>query len=186
MAYVKIKNTARNVDTEDQILTARFEMALAGIVSADVYDGDIYDTGEELHSAGTLDELCELLREVRRECPDVYGHADFSSLPTYGGETPHQTMGIWSWDDTRKMVDCDFDGFKIVDRFWDASDYLAHSPYRWADLCRLAGVDAERNGQGVIASVAAYVIAEAEAEGVELSDVEPALEGMRDDWRADQ
>jgi len=114
MSYVKIKNTNRNVDTEDQILTARFEMALAGIVSADVHNGDDA-TGAELQSAGTLDDLCDLLCEVRRECPDVYGHADFSSLPTYGGEEKIDTIGIFSWDQSRNMVACDVAGFKIVD-----------------------------------------------------------------------
>lgn len=113
MSYVKIKNTTRNVDTEDQILTARFEMAIAGIVSADVYTGDDA-TGAQLHSAETLDELCDLLCEVRRECPDVYGHADFSSLPIYGEEKT-DTVGIFSWDQSRNMVACDVAGFKIID-----------------------------------------------------------------------
>jgi hypothetical protein len=31
-------------------------------------------------------------------------NADWSNLPSYGGETPRDTMQVWSWDKTRLLV----------------------------------------------------------------------------------
>jgi hypothetical protein len=30
--------------------------------------------------------------------------ADWADLPNYGGETPSDTMQVWSWDETRLLV----------------------------------------------------------------------------------
>lgn len=39
---------------------------------------------------------------------------DLTSLPTFGGKEPSDTMGVWSWDETRLLVG---EGkFKIINR----------------------------------------------------------------------
>lgn len=45
-----------------------------------------------------LDELLEVLNN------DSISVDDMTSLPTFGGDEPQDTQGIWSWDETRWIV----------------------------------------------------------------------------------
>lgn len=48
----------------------------------------------------TLDSLLASMRSGALSERD----ADWSDLPSYGGATPENTLGIWSWDETRLLV----------------------------------------------------------------------------------
>ena len=37
--------------------------------------------------------------------PHRMGSVDMTDLPTFGGEAPADTSGIWSWDETRLLVE---------------------------------------------------------------------------------
>lgn len=59
----------------------------------------------------TLDELLEFLAsgptlsDARsRGVPVDCGEIDYTSLPTFGGDEPSDTQGVWSWDETRLLV----------------------------------------------------------------------------------
>ena len=62
----------------------------------------------------TLDDLLHVLSTEpdSHETADRYGlprdrHADaidWTDLPTFGGEAPSNTDGVWSWDATRLLV----------------------------------------------------------------------------------
>jgi hypothetical protein len=41
---------------------------------------------------------------------------DWSSLPTFGGETPKDLTGIWSWDESRLLVGSSHRDLEIVPR----------------------------------------------------------------------
>jgi len=76
----------------------------------------------QLSTVETLEGLCALLRELEdlkgqalrdddradEWDPDVmaYRGLDLSSLPTFGGEEPGSTLGVWSWDEEGVLV-CD-------------------------------------------------------------------------------
>ncbi len=47
------------------------------------------------------DNLDDLLFDV--QC-NRFQEGAMTRLPTYGGETPANTNGVWSWDATRLMV----------------------------------------------------------------------------------
>lgn len=64
--------------------------------------------------APTLDALAGLLNGYAAD-PQLDGRGeplrvdeiyDVTSLPTYGGEEPYDTLGIYSWDETRLLY-CD-------------------------------------------------------------------------------
>jgi len=48
----------------------------------------------------TLDSLLASMRSGALSGCD----ADWSDLPNYGGTTPENTVGVWSWDETRLLV----------------------------------------------------------------------------------
>ncbi len=48
-----------------------------------------------------------------------YENEDFTDMPTFGGDAPSDTIGIWSLDKTRIIVGSSSDDFEIKDR-----DYL--------------------------------------------------------------
>mgnify|MGYP001558570730 CR=1 FL=1 len=65
----------------------------------------------------TLDGLLRVLRRAPRNdiaaeteyahehgLPVRFGGIDWTSLPTFGGADPGNTVGIWSWDATRLLV----------------------------------------------------------------------------------
>lgn len=66
---------------------------------------------EAIRNAATLDDLLIVLNETvpallnadEREILST----EFCDLPIYGGNEPHNTTGVWSWDSGRKIVgDC--------------------------------------------------------------------------------
>lgn len=120
MAYVMIHNTARTIDTAAEELTARFELAVTGQTAAEVYAGKPDGLGASrlsvLHSATTLEELLELLREAEDEAPAVVDRADLTSLPTFGGAEPADTQGVWSWDEGHLLIGTCIADMHIVDR----------------------------------------------------------------------
>lgn len=77
----------------------------------------------------TLDELFDILCAAPTEknteaqgryaeahgLPHAHGEIDWTSLPTFGGEEPANTRGIWSWDETRLLVGWD-SAMRIVTR----------------------------------------------------------------------
>lgn len=54
----------------------------------------------------TLEQLRDYLRDgtVWEGAPQAHGEIDWTSLPTFGGDAPADTMGIWSWDATYQLV----------------------------------------------------------------------------------
>lgn len=63
-----------------------------------------------------MKNLVELLEKIENMTDRERKDADFSSLPTFGGETPEDTSEIFSWDEESFLVqDCNGD-FEIVDR----------------------------------------------------------------------
>lgn len=75
----------------------------------------VIDANAALAAAESLDELLDLLEEIDSE---MLGYCDLPGLPTFGGAEPRDTAGIWSWDETRLLVDDHKrgTGFAIVDR----------------------------------------------------------------------
>lgn len=61
-----------------------------------------------IKNAASLDELLDVLRA--HDTRD----ADLSDLPTFGGEEPSDTMGIFSWDEGRLLIG--EGGWKLVSR----------------------------------------------------------------------
>jgi len=59
---------------------------------------------------GELAQVCEL--EGKNPKSLVF---DFTDLPVYGGNTPKDTHGVWSWDRTHLMVS-GAQGFELVKR----------------------------------------------------------------------
>jgi hypothetical protein len=68
-----------------------------------------------------LDELLQNLREIAdadgtRDWAENAG-IDLTSLPTFGGDEPDDTGGVWSWDENRLLVgDGSFEDWEIVSR----------------------------------------------------------------------
>jgi hypothetical protein len=55
--------------------------------------------------------LNDLLSNIRR------GDIDLSdNLPTFGGEEPANTLGVWSWDETSLLVGTCVSDLEIEDR----------------------------------------------------------------------
>jgi hypothetical protein len=50
---------------------------------------------------GTLADLTDLLAAMRANHPTL---GDWTSLPTFGGDEPKNTAGVWSWDATFAIV----------------------------------------------------------------------------------
>ncbi len=48
--------------------------------------------------------------------PWAHGDRDWTSLPTFGGEEPDDTSGVWSWDETRVITGTCADDLKIAPR----------------------------------------------------------------------
>lgn len=70
-------------------------------------------TQEKVNACTTLDELLDVLNEME-DSRDV----DMTSLPTFGGDEPPSTNGVWSWDESRIIIGTGSD-YEIVGR-----DYL--------------------------------------------------------------
>ena len=50
----------------------------------------------------TLEDLLIVLVDAARTGADEA--IDFSSLPTFGGTEPVDTLGVWSWDETSLLI----------------------------------------------------------------------------------
>lgn len=62
-----------------------------------------------------LEELLDAL--IERAAWTLDRHGDWSTdLPTFGGEEPDNTDGIWSWSDHYLLVGTCADDLEIVDR----------------------------------------------------------------------
>lgn len=66
----------------------------------------------------TLEQLRDAMvsGEIWDGAPMKFGELDWTSLPTFGGDEPRNTFGIWSWDATRVLVGEDARYLRIVDR----------------------------------------------------------------------
>ena len=64
------------------------------------------DDGEIQPAPTNLDELLILLRSGASwlGAPMAAGEIDGSSLPTFGGADPEDTIDVWSWDESRLIV----------------------------------------------------------------------------------
>lgn len=65
----------------------------------------------------TLDDLLDAMRSHAdwSGCEhDSDGRQDWTELPTYGGEAPDDTSGVWSWDVDRLLVNS-LDSLRVVD-----------------------------------------------------------------------
>lgn len=79
----------------------------------------------------TLDELLDTLTTCPGcsagddETAHTCGNLDWTALPTFGGEEPSDTGGIWSWDATRLLVGSCASDLRIVYRplrVWSEGD----------------------------------------------------------------
>jgi hypothetical protein len=66
-----------------------------------------------MFNAMSLNELIEQLRALRT---DLRSQASMDDLPTFGGEEPECTLGVWSWDEHRLLVGDGWDDLIIVRR----------------------------------------------------------------------
>lgn len=54
--------------------------------------------------ARDLAHLKAMLQSITKEEEEQSGEVDWSSLPTFGGDEPASTSGIWSWDATNLLT----------------------------------------------------------------------------------
>lgn len=88
-------------------------------------DPRVETLAEAIEDASNLDDLAEALNSLAGIDPDlreaVEDEIDMTSLPTFGGPEPDDTLGVWSWDETRLLVG-DSQPFEIVPRPHDEDD----------------------------------------------------------------
>jgi len=85
--------------------------------------------------AKNLQELMDEVNKLESEVIDYdypindpQGHYDATSLPTFGGEEPKNTLGVYSWDATHIMwydADGAFSKYRIIpkeDWFYDLDE----------------------------------------------------------------
>lgn len=62
-----------------------------------------------INAAANLDELCRTLNTISDELREtqikIDDLVDLPSLPVFGGSEPACTSEVWSWDETRVLVD---------------------------------------------------------------------------------
>ena len=85
----------------------------------------IYVDVAPLPAPATLDELYQVLLEDEGTAQYADLHSlprnggegiDWSSLPTFGGEPPADTQGVWSWDADRMIVGRSHNELRLVRR----------------------------------------------------------------------
>ena len=86
---------------------ASYSLDVSSVVATDDPRGD-YVEAVATHCAGTLDDLFARMR--------AGAEADWGSLPVFGGGEPHDTRGVWSWDETRLIVGTCGQDLQIVER----------------------------------------------------------------------
>jgi|TARA_R110001583_G_scaffold26157_2_gene94378 hypothetical protein len=62
----------------------------------------------------TLEELLGAIIAEDQRLPRAHGEIDMTNLPTFGGPNPVNTVGIWSWDQTRLLVGDGVNDLEIV------------------------------------------------------------------------
>ena len=70
--------------------------------------GVAYRCGDD---SGPIDDLGDLLAVLRDYQPE-----SLDDLPTFGGDEPDDTVGVWSWDAKRLLVGTCLADLEIVDR----------------------------------------------------------------------
>lgn len=72
----------------------------------------------EIPAPSTLEELMERMQANAcwNDAPVKQGGLDWSSLPTFGGDDPIDTAGIWSWDADSFLIGENADSLQIIDR----------------------------------------------------------------------
>ncbi|MBU1067461.1 hypothetical protein KKE60_06715 [Patescibacteria group bacterium] len=66
-----------------------------------------------------LDELYKAMANNDPQTLDIHGQWS-GDLPTFGGDEPRYTEGVWSWDAERLLVGENLDCLRIVTRDeWD-------------------------------------------------------------------
>lgn len=72
----------------------------------------------EIPAPTTLEALMERMQagECWYDAPVKHGELDWSSLPTFGGDDPVDTVGIWSWDADSLLIGDDGSTLEIIDR----------------------------------------------------------------------
>lgn len=78
-------------------------------------------TTDRIATATDLDALCETLNAITEatdptEQPDYGPYMTSRDLPTFGGEAPTRTEGIFSWDATRVLIPGEGRTWRIVPR----------------------------------------------------------------------
>ena len=85
---------------------------------------DKHTANEMITAATDLDELLEALQDITEALDGSIARldelVDLGSLPTYGGEVPGDTEGIYSWDSGRVLWGDA--GWYIADREADADE----------------------------------------------------------------
>lgn len=82
--------------------------------------------GETRRKTMNATNLKDLLNALRNMSAEDLEQIDMTGLPTFGGEEPSNTAGVWSWDETSLLVGTqvgtgEFSGdFEIVSRDEDA------------------------------------------------------------------
>ncbi|AMC34743.1 hypothetical protein VN23_09040 [Janthinobacterium sp. B9-8] len=67
-----------------------------------------------LANVKTLQELLSFLNNFDGDFQEA--GIDTTSLPTFGGDEPESTLGIFSWDEKYLLVPASGNGFKLVAR----------------------------------------------------------------------
>lgn len=57
-----------------------------------------------------------IMTTVHADLPQRSGLVIWEELPTFGGAEPRNTVGVWSWDETRLLVGEGRDDLRIIDR----------------------------------------------------------------------
>ncbi len=61
-----------------------------------------------------LNELFQMMKSEDQILNELYH--DWSSLPTFGGDEPKSTIGIWSWDEKNMIIGTCANDIQMVPR----------------------------------------------------------------------
>ena len=61
-------------------------------------------------------QMIELIRDDCAENNTPLDEVDYTDLPTFGGDEPADTSGVWSWNEQSLLVGSCLDDFEIIDR----------------------------------------------------------------------
>ena len=86
---------------------ASYSLDVSSVVATDDPRGD-YVEAVAAPCAATLDDLLTSML--------AGAEADWDSLPVFGGGEPHDTRGVWSWDETRLIAGTCGQDLQIVER----------------------------------------------------------------------